>query len=175
MHSSSPPALCTYKVTDRGHVFTMSRTEPWAAAAVIAQLCPTVCDPMECSTSGFPILQHLPEFAQTHVHWVMPSNYLILYCPLLLLLLIFPSIRVFSNQLALCIRWPKYWRFSFSISPSNEYSGLISFRIDWFDLLVSRGLSRVFSNTTVQKHQFFSAQLSLWSKPHIHTWLLEKP
>ena len=73
----------------------------------------------------------------------------------------FPRIRVFSNESALRIRWPKYWSFSFSISHSNEYSGLISFRMDWLDLLVSKGLSRVFSNTTVQKHQFFSAQLSL--------------
>ena len=81
---------------------------------------------------------------------VMPSNHLILCCPLLLPS-IFPSIRVFSNKSVLCIRWPKYWTFSFRISPSNEYSGLISFRIDWFE---SKGLSRIFSNTTVQKHQF---------------------
>ena len=73
------------------------------------------------------------------------------------------------------IRWPKYQSFSFSISPSNEYSGLISFRTDWFDLLASRGLSGVFSNTIVQKHQFFGPQLSLYSNFHIHTWLLEKP
>ena len=86
---------------------------------------------------------------------VMPSNHLIL-CRPLLLPSIFPSIRVFSSESVLCIRWPKYWSFSFSISPSNEYSGLISFRIDWFDLLAAKGLSRVFSNTTVQKHQFFS-------------------
>ena len=97
---------------------------------------------------------------------VMPSNYLILCHPLLLLPSIFPSIRVFSNELALRNSWPKYW--SFRISPSNEYSGLISFRIDWFDLLAVQGLSRVFSNTTVQKHQFFSAQPSLWSSSHIH-------
>ena len=83
------------------------------------------------------------------------------FCPLLLLPSIFPSIRVFSKESALHIRWPKYWSFSFNISPSNEYSGLISFRMDWFDLLSVQGLSRVFSNTTVQKHQFFSAQLSL--------------
>ena len=73
------------------------------------------------------------------------------------------------------IRWPKYWSFSFSISPSNEYSGLISFRIDWLDLLAVQGTLRVFSNTTVQKHQFFSPQFSLWSNSHIQTWLLEKP
>ena len=86
-----------------------------------------------------------------------------------------PSIRLFSSESTLHIRWPKYWSFSFSISPSNEYSRLISFRIDWFDLLESKQLSRVISRTTVQKHQFFSTQPSLWSNPHIHTWLLEKP
>ena len=87
---------------------------------------------------------------------VMPSNHLILCRPLLLLPSIFPSIRVFSDESALWIRWPKYWSFSFNISPSNEHPGLIFFRIDWLDLL-----ARVLSNTTVQKHQFFSAQLSL--------------
>jgi len=92
---------------------------------------------------------------------VMPSNHLILCSPLLLPPSIFPSIRVFLNESALLIRWPKYWSFSFSITPSNEYSGLISFRMDWLISLQSKGLSRVFSNTTVQKHQFFGAQLSL--------------
>ena len=95
------------------------------------------------------------------VESVMPSNHLILCCPLLLLPSIFPSIRVFSNESVLHIRWPKYWSFNFSIIPSNECSVLISFRIDWLDVLLSKGLSRVFSNTTVQKHQFFGTQLSL--------------
>ena len=90
---------------------------------------------------------------------VIPSNHLILCHPLLLLPSIFPSIRVFSNKLAICIRWPKYWSFSFNISSSN--SGLISFRMDCWISLQSKGLSRVFSNTTVQKHQFFSARISL--------------
>ena len=107
------------------------------------------------------------------IELVMTSNHLIL-CHPLLLPSIFPSIKVFSNESVLSIRWPKYWGFSFSISPSNEYS-LISFRTDWLDLLaVSKGLSRVFSNTTVQKHQFFDTQSSLWSNSHIHTWLLKK-
>ena len=107
---------------------------------------------------------------------VIPSNHLILFCSFLLLPSIFPSIRVFSSESVLHIRWPMCWSFSFSISPSNEYSiqgwfplGLIG----WFSLL-SKGLSRVFSKTTVQKHQFFCAQLSLESNSHIHTWLLEK-
>ena len=98
---------------------------------------------------------------------VMPSNHLILCCPLLLPS-IFPSIRVFSNEWAPHIRWPKYWRFSFSISLSNKYSELISFRLTGLTSQ-SKGLSRVFSNTTVRKHQFFSAQSSLWSNSHIHT------
>ena len=113
---------------------------------------------------------------------VMPSNHLIVCHPLLLWPSVFPSIRVFSNESALRIRWPKYWSFSFNSSPSNEHPGLISFRMDWSPLgwtgwisLQFKGLSRVFSNTTVQKHQFFGAQLSLQSNSHIHTWLLEKP
>ena len=90
---------------------------------------------------------------------VMPSYHFTLCRPLLLLPSILPSTRVFSNESILHIRWPKFWSFSFSISPSNEYSGLISFRMDWWISLQSKGLSRVFSNTTVQKHRFFSAQL----------------
>ena len=101
---------------------------------------------------------------------VMPSSHLILCHPLLLLPSIPPSIRVFSDESALLIRWPKYWNFSFSISPSSEHPGLISLRMDWLDLLAVQGtLSRVFSNTTVQKHQFFGAQLSSQSNSHIHT------
>ena len=105
---------------------------------------------------------------------VMPSNHLILCHPLLLLPSIFPSTRVFSNELALRIRWPKYWSFSFSISLFNEYSrfpweliGLISLR--------SKGLSRVFSRTSILKNHFFGTQLSLWSNSYIHTWQLENP
>ena len=104
------------------------------------------------------------------VESVMPSNHLILYHALLLLPLIFPSSTFFSNESALHIRWPNYW--SFSMSPSNEYSGLISFRIDWFDLLAVQGTPIVFSSTRVQKHQLFSAQPSLWLNSHIHTRLL---
>ena len=106
----------------------------------------------------------------TSIELVMPSNHLILCRPLLLLPSIFPSIRVFSSESALSIRWPKYWSFSFSVSPSNEYSGLI-FSLGWtgWISLKSKVLSRVFSNTTVQKHQFFSTQLSLKSNSHIDT------
>ena len=103
------------------------------------------------------------------IELLMPSNHLMLCHSLLLPPTIFLSIRVFSNESGLCIRWPKYWCFSFNISPSNEYSGLISFRMDWWISLQAKGLSRVFSNTTIQKHQFFSTQLSLQSNSHIHT------
>ena len=99
------------------------------------------------------------------------SSHLILCQPLSRLPSIFPSIMVFSKKSILHIKWPKYWSFSFSINPSNEYSGLISFRIDWFDLLslLPKGLSSVFSSTTMEKHQFFGTQSSLWSNFHIHT------
>ena len=106
---------------------------------------------------------------------VMPSNHLILCHPLLLLPSIFPNIRVFSNESALHIRWPKYWHFSYNISSSNEHPGLISFRWTGWISLQSKGFSRVFSNTTVQKHQFFCTQLSSQSNSHIHTWLLVFP
>ena len=124
------------------------------------------CDPMDFSTLGFPVFHYLPKFVQTHVHWIMPSNHLIPCCLLLLLLSIFPSIRDFSNELAFHIKWPKYWSFSFSISPSNEYSGMISFRIDWFDLLAAQGTLK----SLLQQHSskasvfwfstFFMVQLS---------------
>ena len=110
-----------------------------------AQSCPALCDPMDCNTPGFPVLHQLPKLAHTHVHEVsdaiQPShllllfNHLIFCCPLLLLPSIFPSIRIFSNESVLRIRWPKYWSFNFNISPSNEHPRLISFRMDWLDLL----------------------------------------
>ena len=128
----------------------------------VIQPCPTLYNPMNCS--------HQPSLSITNsrslpkpmsIESVMPSSHLILCRPLLLLPPIFHSIRAFSSESVLPMRWPKYWSFSFSVSPSNEYSGLIS--LGWTGLisLHSKGLSRVFSNTTVQKHQFFGAQLSL--------------
>ena len=136
----------------------------------VTQSCPTLCDPMNRSTPGLPVHHQLPEFTQTHIHRVsdaiQPSHPL---SSLLLLPPIPPSIRVFSNESTLRIRWPKYWRFSFSISLSNEHSGLISSRLTSLISLQSNGLSRVFSNTTVQKHQFFGIQLSSQSNSHIQT------
>ena len=123
--------------------------------------------PHDCSTPGLPVHHQLLELAQTHVHRISdPSSHLILYRPLLLLSSIFPSIRVFSNESVLHIRWPKYWNFSFYYSPSDEYSGLISFRIDWFNLLAVQGTL----NSLLQHHSskasilwcsaFFTIQLS---------------
>ena len=106
---------------------------------------------------------------------VMPSTHLILSRPLFLLPPIPPSIRVFSNESTLRMRWPKYWSFSLSIIPSKEIPGMLSFRMDWLDLLAVQGTLKRISNTTIQKHQFFSAQLSSQSNSHIHTWPLEKP
>ena len=106
----------------------------------VAWLCLTLCDPVDCNTPGFPVLHHLWEFAQTHVHWIgdsiQPSHPLL---PLLFLPSIFPSIWIFSNESAFCIMWPKYLSFSLNISCSNEYSRLISFRVDWFDLIAIQG------------------------------------
>ena len=133
----------------------------------IAQLYQTLRNPMDCSTPGFPVHHQLPELTQTHVlKLVMPSNHLILCHPLLLLPSIFPNIRVFSNESVLHIKWPKYWSFSFSISPSNEHRGLISFRMDWLDLLAVQGTLKSLhqhhsSKASILQHSaFFTVQLS---------------
>ena len=145
-----------------------NRSDIWCANCIVTsvqfrsvtQPCPTLWDPMDCSTPGFPVLHQLQSLLKfMSIKSVMPSNHLTL-CHSLLPPSIFPSIRIFSNESVLPIRWPKYWSFSFTISSSNEYSGLISFRMDWVDLLAVQ-LSGVFSNTIVQKHQFFGTQLSL--------------
>ena len=136
----------------------------------VGQLCLTLCIPMNCSTPGLPVHHQLPEFTQTHVHQVRdaiqqshpmsspsppapnPSQH-----------------QVFSNESTLHMRWPKYWSCSFSISPSIEHPGLISFRMDWLDLLAVQGTLKSLLNSTVQKHQFFCAQLSSQSNFYIHT------
>ena len=124
----------------------------------VAKLMFKSLQPHRCRMPGFPVLQFPPEFAQTHVHWVTDAiQHLSHPCrPLRLLPSIFPHIRVFSNEVTLHIWWPKYW--SFSVSLSNEYSELISFRIDWFDLLVVHETLKSFSSITFRKNQFFSAQ-----------------
>ena len=128
----------------------------------VAQLCPTLCYPMDCRTPGLPVHCHLPEFTQTHVDWVCDaSNHLILCRPLLLLPSLFSSIRVFSNESGVHIRWPKYW--SFNISPSKEYSGLISFRMDWLDLLAVQGTLK--SSPTPQFKSISSSMLSFLYGP----------
>ena len=127
----------------------------------VAQSCPTLCDPMNRSTPGLPITNSQSLLRLMSIELVMPSSHLILCHLLLLLPSIFPSIRDFSSELVPHIRWPKYWSFSFNISPSNECSGLICLRMDWLDLLAVQGTLKFFSNTTVKKHQFFGVQLSL--------------
>ena len=138
----------------------------------VTQSCPTLCNPMDCSTPGFPVLHYFPEFAQTHVHWVndaiQPSHPLSPPSPPALNL---PSIRVFSSESSLHMRCPRYWSFSFSISPSSEYSGLISLRIDSFDLLAVQGTLKSLlqhHNSVLRCSAFFR------SNCHIHTWLLYK-
>ena len=133
----------------------------------VSQSCPTLCNPMDCSTPSYSVLHYLLSLLKLmSTESVMPSNHLILCHPLLLLPSILPSIKVFSNDLALCIRWPKYCSFSISLGPSNEYSGLISFKIDWFDLLAVQGtlkslLQHHSSKASMLQHSaFFIVQLS---------------
>ena len=121
---------------------------------------------MDCSTPGFPVHNQLPELAQTHVHQVSDAfNHLVICYPLPLLPSIFPSIRVFSKESVLCIRWSKYWSFSFSISATNEYSGLMSFRIDWFDFLAVQGILK--SSPVLQLESISSSVLSLLYGPAV--------
>ena len=127
----------------------------------VAQSCRTICDPHRLQHARIPCPSLYPFLKLMSIESMRPSSHLIHFFPLLLLPLIFPSIRVFTNELAVCIRWPKYW--NFRISPSNEYSGLISFGTDWFDLLAVQGILKSLSSNTVQKHQIFGAQLCLWS------------
>ena len=139
------------------------------------QSCPTLCDSMDFSTPGFPVHHHLPEFAQTHVHQVddviQPSH--LLSSP-------YPSAfnlsqhQGFSNESVLCIRWPKYWSFSFSISPSDEYSGLISFRMDWLDLHVVQGTLKSLFQHHSSKASILQCSAFFRVQSHIHTWLLGK-
>ena len=131
---------------------------------------------MDCSTPGIPVLYYLLEFSQTiSIELMMPSKHLNLYCPLFLLLSTSPTIRIFSKESTLCIRWSNYWNFSFSISIPVDIQCLFPLGLTDLISLHSKGLSRIFSSTTIQKHQLFSNRPSLWSNSHICIWLLEKP
>ena len=146
----------------------------------VTQSCLTLCNPMDGSTPGFPVYHHLQSLLKLKsIRSVMPSNHLILCYTLVLLPSIFRSIRVFSSESALCIRWSKYWNFSFSISPFHEYSGLIYFRINWFHLLAVQGTLKSLLQHHNSKHQCFKHQEaskpSWWSNSYICTRLLEKP
>ena len=142
----------------------------------VAQSCLTPCDPMNSSIPGLPVHHELLEFTQAHVHRsVIPPSHIILCRPLLLLPSILPSIRVFSNESALCMWWPKCWSFSFSISPANEHPELISFRMDWLDLLAVQGTLKSLLQHHSSKTSILRAQLSSPSNSHIHTGPLEKP
>ena len=137
--------------------------------SLVTQSYQTLCDPMDHRhQASLPITNSQSFLKLMSIESVMPSNHLIL-CHPLLPPSIFPSIRVFSNESALHISWPKYWNCSFKISPTNEHPGLISFRMDWLDLLVVQETLRRLLKTTVQKHQFFRTQLSLYFNSHVHT------
>ena len=142
---------------------------------LVTQSCPTLCNPMDCNTPGFPVHHQLWSLLRfMSIESVIPSNHHIFCCPLLFPPLIFPTIRVFSSESVLHTRWPKYWSFSFSVSPSNEYSGLISFRIEWLDLFAVQGTLKSsptpqFKASILQHSAFFIVQLS---HPYI---LMQKP
>ena len=147
-------------------IFSSHSFTPQEKKVLVTQLCLTLCGPMDCSTPGFSVLLYLPKFVQIHVHWsMMPFNHLTLCHPLVFLPSIFPRIRIFSSESVLHIRWPKYWHFSFSISPSKEYSRLISFRMDWLDLLAVQGtlkslLQHHSSKASIlRRSAFFTVQL----------------
>ena len=153
--------LCIILFTSPGRTFSSVQFSS------VAQSCPTLCDPMNHSMPGLPVHHQLLELLKLmSTELVMPSNHLILCRPLLFLPSVFPSIRVFSNESVLRIRWPKYWSFSFKISPSNEYSGLISFRIDWLDLLaVQRTLQSLLQHysskaSIFQRSDFFIIKIN---------------
>ena len=162
-------------VTGKKHRVFQHKVYIWSS---VAQLCPTLCNPIDCSTRGFLVYHQLLELVQTHVHWVgdaiQPSHPLLSPSPPAFN---FPSIMVFSSESALHIRWPKYWSFSFSISPYSEYSGLISFSVDWFDLLAVQGtLKRLLQYhsskaSVLQRSAFFMVYLSnlyMLTHPYIH-------
>ena len=150
-----------------------SRLEYWSGSVKfnsVAQSCLTLCNPWTAAhQTSLSITNSWSLLKLMSIESVMLSNYLLLCHPLLLPPSIFPSIRVFCNESVLCVWWPKYWSFSFSISPSNEYPGLISFRMDWFDLFAVQGTLKSLLQHHSSEHQFFTAQIALQSNSHIHT------
>ena len=138
------------------NTFTSFKSKLKMSCCSVAKSCSTLCNPMDCSVPGFPLLYYHPEFAGNHIHWVGDA----IFCHSLLLLpSILPSVRVFSGELAPCIRWPEYWSFSFSINPSSEYSGLISLWIDWSELLAVQRILK--SSPAPQFESINSSVLSL--------------
>ena len=138
----------------------------------VTKLCLTLCNPMDCSTPGFPVPPsswNLPKFMS--IELVMPSNHFILYHPLLLLPSVFPSFRVFPNESVLRIRWPKYWSFSFSIGPSKEYSGLISFNIDWFDIAFQGTLKSLLQHHSLKASVFWCSVVFI-VQPTVHPYMI---
>ena len=167
--AKSCPTLCNPMdyILSGSSAHGISRQEYWSYTqfSSVAKSCPTLCDPIDCSLPGFPVHHQFPELLKfMSIELVMPSNHLILCRQLLLLPSILPSIRVFPNELVLHIRWPKYWNFSFSISSSNEHSELISFRMDWLDLLAVQETLK-----SLLQHHSSKASILWWSNSHIHT------
>ena len=162
------PTLCITGLdrthsSDESYFWSYLQNSPETQFSSVAQLCPTLCDPMDCSMPGFPAITNSQSLLKLmSIESVMPSNHLIICHPILLPPSVFPTIRVSSNESALRIRWPKYWSFSFSIRPSNEYLGLISFRMDWFDLLAVQGTQE---SSTPQFKNINSSALSFLYSP----------
>ena len=154
-------------------VFCGSEFQYLICCCLVIPLCLALCDAMDCSMKVFPALHYLPEFAQTYVHWIgyaiQPSHPLSPPSPAALNV---PHHQSLFQWVSSSHRWPKFWSFSFSNSSPNEYSGLIFFKVDWFEF---KGLSRIFSSITVLQHQVFGTQTSVQSNSYICTWLLEKP
>ena len=159
-----PPALFLHKVTLVFVDIVWSCINKYSVQ--FSQSCLTLCNPKNCSTPGLPVHHWLPEFTQTHIHWVFDAIRHLILCRPLLLPSIPPSIRVFSNESTLRMRWSKYWSFNFSISPSKEHPGLISFRMDWLDLLAVQGTLKSLlwhhrsKASVLQRSAFFTVQLS---------------
>ena len=157
-------------------IFSLNVTACWYQFSSVTQSCPTLCDPMDCThQASLSITNSQSLFKLMSIESVMPSNHLILCHPLLLLPPVPRRIRVFSNESTLRLRWPKYWSFSFSIGPSKEHPGLISFRMDWLDLLAVQGTLKSLLQHHSSKASILQRSAFFTVNSHIHTWPLEKP